>query len=253
MSTVNISIDKSELAKRITWDVLAPIYAYTPIHVAMSTADDVKLDFDRGWWKVDYRTRGYVKISPLTVFVPWGIASDTQAWIFGVVIYVKTLFDVYLAFAERRPGDATTRYHGLYLSSGGTLSYRAYPSEATSGTTSASVSAGDILLALMVAGNYGGYVYHTMTVAKYDWATDSATTIIDAVSRVGSATAQETVRYLCISEQNYATGKLAFTSYTFGWSAFTSAPTTGPGIDWILQYIRKLRELGIADPATLTW
>ena len=208
--------------------------------------------FYKGWWLCN-ATANYPKHVAWPPWVPFGLLGQYQKLIIGAVYYVPQLFDAYLLFIERAPGDAYSNYHGFYLSSTGTLEAKSYPGT-LSGTTSTTISAGDIIALMLDISNPDGNIYVRFGAAKIDWDTDTVTTeIVSAYTNVGAAGSLEPYRYLCWFEPNGVAGKIAWTAMIMQWDKQTTAPTGGLGGGLVANVLIDMKQYGLADPRMLSW
>ncbi len=242
--SINIYIDKKKLVREIASIIALPNVSQFP--------EGADVSYDNGWLKVKFTSAGYARVDGRPNYHPYGLLVEPQYYLIIATYYIKKLASIgyYLNFLERSPGDAYTEYHGFYLDASGGLEARTYPG-ILSGTTSGTVSVGDIIILGIGLGKYGNNYYFTYGACKYDWDTDTCTQIIDAYTNPIS-TPSTNVLYHALAEQNYATGEIYIaTFYRIDSGRISSTPSSGIGSDALLAGVRMARKLGLADPRTI--
>jgi hypothetical protein len=237
--SLNININKVDLQKAI--DLHKNIALYKPLGAIYGGVWNY--DYEGGWHKFGF-TSGYTKIAPFPVFIPTGTLDSGQAVGFGAIFYITSLFNSYVLFNEPAPTYASL-VEGFYLYSSGTLTVRS--AGTPSGTTSATVNVGDIIVLYWVFSRVSNTYYMQWYAARYDWDTDS---FIDLINAYGTVSNPYSFRYLVLWEPNGTSGKVAVGPYIVHWDVRSSAPSSGPG-PHIQPNIRMYRSLGLQDPRTL--
>ena len=242
-ATININIDKYKLIANS--ELLHGLQSLYGVKVAPSRLDILDLKYDKGWLLVSWKSATYGRLDCM-YGVPWNLMPDNMKITFTAIVYIKELFNVYLVFVERVPGEASDSYTGFYLDSNGNLSFKSYPSGTNKSITTLSVD--DIVFLKLSWTKRDSNIAVVAGVKKYDWDNDTWTDVktIDWSNPDATESDNFSFKYAALAEQNISTGKLAF----FPPAVLVYSPSEGA----LPDFLRKMRSLGVlADPRTLTF
>lgn len=241
--SVTITLDSRVLSRRIAGLPVISSIAFDPVLLSV--------DYIDGWLKVKATTAGYPRVD--SEKKPVGALASPQATGWKGFYYLPSPTAIYLFFLERATGDATSYYIGFYWN-GSTLYARSYPGT-LSGTTSGALSPPAIVLLELSVGNVNGTIYATFGAWRYDWDTDTATNIVNAVANVGSATGLPAYWYQSLLEFNAATGVVGIATPRppEGHGRWDSAPTGAGDGSHSINHFKLLKSLGLRDPRTIDW